>query len=223
MHSGQHDDKEQPATGGMDGTGATEEQPISTARPRRSAYKNGISQKSRGRQHIEGYNSVDDMEGESDATSSGGEWEGGDDDDVDDNIVDGEDDADVDMSDDDASIAEDEEDGEGYGRRRSLVVSLRYQKTHAPSVDSAIHTGEGPPDDISAAKPASLLGHDSYESKSYAAVHTGSPAPPITNIHAAVTETSANPLSQTGPILNGNSLDHKTFAQPNQDNPPTVS
>lgn len=222
MHSGQHDDKEQPATSGIDGTGATEEQSISTARPRRSAYKNGINQKPRGRQHIEGYNSVDDMEGESDATSSGGEWEGGDDDDdVDDNIVDGEDDADVDMSDDDASVAEDEEDGEDYGRRRSLVVSLRYQQNHAPSVDGAVYTGEGPPNDIGAAKPASLLGHDAYESEPYAAVQTGSPS--STNIHAAVTETSQNPLSQKSHILNGNSLDHKPFAQPKQDNPPTIS
>lgn len=215
MHSGQHDDKEDPATGGIDGTEATEEQPISTARPRRSTYKNGISQKPRGRQHIEGYNSVDDTEGESDATSSGGEWEGGDDDDVDDNIVNGEDDADVDMSDDDASIAEEEEHGEGYDRRRSLVVSLRYQKNHATSVDSAILSGEGPLKDTNAAEPASLLGDEAHEPRSYAVVHTGSPAPPITNIHAAVTEPSANSLPETSPILNGNSLDHDTFTPPN--------
>ncbi len=223
MHSGQHDDREHPVAEEMDGNDVTEEQPVSTARPRRSAYKNGVSQKPRGRQHIEGYNSVDDMEDESDATSSGGEWEGGNDDDIDDHIVDDEDDADVDMSDDGASVAEEGDDGQGYGRRRSLVVSLRYQKSHTPSVNSAVPSGGGPPKDFSVTKPASSLEHEALESKSYTTIQTGSRAPPITNIHAAVTEPSANPVTKAGPISNGSTLNHQILTQPPEDSPPNLS
>ena len=62
------------------------------------------------------------MDDESDATSTGNEWDGGDEDEPDDNIDDEDEDEDIDMSED--SIAEDEEDDP----RQSLVVSLRYVK-----------------------------------------------------------------------------------------------
>lgn len=80
----------------------------------------------RQKKHIDGYNSLDEMDDESDASSSGGDWDGGDDDedvvladDVD------EEDEDAEMSDSDDG--QDGEDGDLAGKG-SLVVSLRYQK-----------------------------------------------------------------------------------------------
>ena len=124
MLSGQHENREAQAAGGTDGaTDENEEQPISTGRSRRSASGAGVQGGQRGREHIAGYNKVDEMDDESDATSSGGEWDGGDDD-VDEKVVDDEDDDDADMSDDEASA--DEEDEETDIGKPSLVVSLRY-------------------------------------------------------------------------------------------------
>lgn len=203
MHSGQHDEREQPATVATDGTDEAEEEPESTGRPRRSAYRNGDGQKPGGRQHIEGYNSVDSMEDESDATSSGGEWQGGDDDEVDDNIVEDEDDVDADMSDNEASNVDGEDGSDGYGRRRSLVISLRYQKNTASVIDKSIPSEGEPP------KGNSTTKQETPESRSYVAMQTRSPAPPITNIHAAVAEPSTNPFIEAGPISYGTTLDQK--------------
>lgn len=101
-----------------------------SSRTRQSVLSNGATVKARPGTHIEGYNALDEMEEESDATSSGAEWDGGDDDDADDLVLDEEDEEDADMSDDDSSIA-DEEEGLTTGKirpRGSLVVALRYQK-----------------------------------------------------------------------------------------------
>jgi len=82
-----------------------------------------------GRKHIEGYNALDEMEDESDASMSGGEWDGGDDDeDVDDNIIDDEEDEDADMSESGESA---NEPVDGLASRPSLVVSLRFPKKSA--------------------------------------------------------------------------------------------
>ena len=81
----------------------------------------------RKKKHIDGYNSLDEMDDESDASSSGGDWDGGEDDEdvvlADD--VDDEDEEDAEMSDSDNG--QDGEDGDLAGKG-SLVVSLRYQK-----------------------------------------------------------------------------------------------
>ena len=91
------------------------------------------------KKHIDGYNSLDEMEDESDASSSGGDWDGGDDDDdvvlADD--VDDEEDEDADMS--DSVGSQDDEDGDLAGKG-SLVVSLRYQKPPKTS-NSQHHIG----------------------------------------------------------------------------------
>ena len=216
MHSGQHEEREQPATDGIDnGLGEGGEQQASTGRSRRSGYNNGVGQKPRSQEHIEGYNSVDDMEDESDASSSGGEWDGGGDDNVDDNIVDEEDDADEDVSDDDASVAKEEEDGEEYGERRSLVVALRYHKSHASSIDNTTSAEGGP--------PGSLSRHETPVSGPYATVQTGSPAPPIDNIHAAVAEPCAHLIPPTDSAPNGNTLNHQLPTQYKQDSPPALA
>ena len=97
--------------------------------------KNGATEKARPRKHIEGYNILDEMEDETDASSSGGEWEGGDDDEVDEHIVDDEDEDDADMSEDGVSITNgaDEIEMENNDEPNSLVVALRYQKKNSPS------------------------------------------------------------------------------------------
>ena len=87
-------------------------------RPRRSTSR---TTGSKGGDHIEGYNSVDEMDDEEEAASSGADDYGDDDDEV------------V-MDDDEPETDEDEEmsdeDGEAASRlpEKSLVVQLRYQK-----------------------------------------------------------------------------------------------
>lgn len=112
-----------------------------SSRTRQSALSNGATVKARPGRHIEGYNALDEMEDESDATSSGAEWDGGDDDDADDLVLDEEDEEDADMSDDESSIADEEEAVAAYKRRpqNSLVVALRYQKTaDPPAVNTSV-------------------------------------------------------------------------------------
>lgn len=99
------------------------DEPRVGGRPRRAAQQNRIKAKPFSRKQTEGYDSLESMGDESDATSSGNEWDGGDEDEPDDQIDDEEEDEDVDMSDD--SRAEEEEDDP----RQSLVVSLRYMKS----------------------------------------------------------------------------------------------
>ena len=77
-----------------------------------------------GRKHIEGYNELDEMEDESDATSSGNEWDGGDDDELDGNIMDDEEE-DVEMSDSGGSYDEVEQNSANIS---SFIVTLKYRK-----------------------------------------------------------------------------------------------
>ncbi|KAF2086881.1 hypothetical protein K490DRAFT_74087 [Saccharata proteae CBS 121410] len=73
------------------------------------------------RKHIEGYNSLDDMEDESEASLSGHEWDGGDDEE---DVVRAGDDEDEDM-------AESDEASDDNAEPASLVVKLKYGKvTH---------------------------------------------------------------------------------------------
>lgn len=130
MLSGQHEIKEMAETNDNHSAETGGEEIISRGRTRGSAYRNGVTHSTRPRKHIEGYNALDEMEYESDASSSGGDWDGADDDEVDDIIVDDEDEDDADMSDDEPSVANDEESPKEYfhDRPKSLVVSLRYRK-----------------------------------------------------------------------------------------------
>ena len=119
---GQQDGTEHLGTGEMDAAEDDEDEPRSRGRPRRAAQQNRSNVKAFSRKHAKGYDSLGSMDDESDATSTGNEWDGGDEDEPDDNIDDEDEDEDIDMSDD--SRAEDEEDDP----RQSLVVSLRYAK-----------------------------------------------------------------------------------------------
>lgn len=112
-----------------------------SSRTRQSALTNGAAIKARPGRHIEGYNALDEMEDESDATSSGAEWDGGDDDDADDLVLDEEDEEDAEMSDDESSIADEEEAVASYKSRprSSLMVALRYQKTaNLPTLHTSV-------------------------------------------------------------------------------------
>lgn len=124
MLSGQQDATEHSKIRGLDGAedDGDEDKPVTRGRPRRAAQQNRINAKPQSRKHTEGYESLGSMDDESDAISSGNDWDGGDEEEPDDHVDDEEEDEDVDMS--DTSAAEEEEDG----TRQSLVVSLRYMK-----------------------------------------------------------------------------------------------
>ena len=119
-----------------------EDEPVSRGRPRRAAQQNRVKAKPFSQKNIEGYGSLGSMDDESDATSSGNEWDGGDDDEADDHVGDEEEEDDVDMS--DTLGAEEEDDS----TQQSLVVSLRYLKSH-PS----------PPNQDTRNGPATFEGH----------------------------------------------------------------
>lgn len=130
MLSGQHESIEMPETNENHSAETGGEEIISRGRTRGSAYRDGVTHSTQPRKHIEGYNALDEMDDESDASSSGGDWDGADDDEIDEVIVDDEDEDDADMSDDEPSVANDEESPKGdfHDRPKSLMVSLRYRK-----------------------------------------------------------------------------------------------
>ena len=114
---------------------------------RRVGARNGVGHHPRPRGRFNGYNAVDAMDDESEATSSGGEWDGGDDeDDVNDHIgIDDEDeDDDIDMSDDGSSTGELGEPNSGAAgyAKGSLVVSLRYRQ-RKPNYDVPANPTDG--------------------------------------------------------------------------------
>lgn len=129
-------------TGGLDGAedgeNEDEDEPVSRGRPRRAAQHNSVKPKSHTAKHTKGYDSLGSMDDESDATSSGNEWDGGDEDEPDDRVDDEEEDEDVDMS--DVSVAEEEEEEED-DVQRSLVVSLRYKKQIPPPPSQDMRNG----------------------------------------------------------------------------------
>ena len=111
-----------------------EDGPVSRGRPRRAAQQNRVKAKALPREHAEEYNSLESMDDESDATSSGNEWDGGDGDEPDDHIDDDEEDEDEDVDMSENSVAEEDDDD----LPQTLVVSLRYKSSRpfSPSQDT---------------------------------------------------------------------------------------
>ena len=111
-----------------------EDGPVSRGRPRRAAQQNRARSKPLARGHAEEYNSLGSMDDESDATSSGNEWDGGDGDEPDDHIDDDEEDEDEDVDMSENSVAEEDDDD----LPQTLVVSLRYKRSRpfSPSEDT---------------------------------------------------------------------------------------
>lgn len=123
-----------------------EAQQLSSGRSQRSGLRNGVSRQA----HPDRYKSLgsyDGVDDDSDAPSSGEEWNGGGDDDgdiEDEQLPEADDEEDLDMSDDDIGPAEAsgiKEDGsQGRG---SLVVSLRYQRKPGQSSQSETPDPQG--------------------------------------------------------------------------------
>ena len=164
MLGGQQGDHGSSRTGNngvFDDEGGEEEgEGVAIGRTRGALSRNSVGQSLRSRARIGGYNAVDGMDDESDATSSGGEWDGGDDEDeVDEHLGEGEDE-DSDMSDDNASDVLGELDTNTTGQKRdSLVVSLRYQKTPQPLNPAAQANGSLDPTITPIVPPTALNGH----------------------------------------------------------------
>ena len=120
LHSGQTSTgRTSPATENYERSEASEEPPVAPGgRSTRSSGRAGVNGWARGGQHIEGYNSVDEMDDEDEATSSGAEWEGGDEDEPDDM---------------DDNMDEEDEDDDHFEEvePQSLIVKLRYGKRSA--------------------------------------------------------------------------------------------
>ena len=126
MLTGQANTSRQPSISGMDGAHGEDDEPPHLDRPRRTVQQNGSRPKAFTRGNIDDYNVLDSMDDESDASLSGDEWVGGDDDEPDIMNEDDEDDEDdeAEMSDNRASTSEEDVDAVSS----SLVVSLRYKK-----------------------------------------------------------------------------------------------
>ena len=127
-----------------DDEGEEEEEAHTGVRTRGGSSRNSAGQSLQSRARIDQYNAIDRMDEESDATSSGGEWDGGDDDDdeVDDHGGDGDDD-DTNMSDDNISDGlEEVHTNFTNGKRDSLVVSLRYRQKKPQPFDTATQASD---------------------------------------------------------------------------------
>lgn len=109
--SGQATERASPATGEYERSDASGEQPPTNGRATRGVNSSSNGWR-RGRTHIETYNSVDEMDDEDDATTSGGEWDAGDEDEAADQM----------------DVDEDENDFEDDDEPKTLVVHLRYPK-----------------------------------------------------------------------------------------------
>lgn len=126
--TGQHESTEhdRPDKEGLDAIDTDH----SRSRSRRSVQENGVRTKTQTQRNVDSYDSEDVKNDESDVTSSGHEWQGGDEDEADDNIDDDEDDEDIDMSDVEGS----EEGARSFDTPQgSLMVTLRYAKRNASS------------------------------------------------------------------------------------------
>ena len=122
---------ELPTNGASDSIMDVGEESRVAGRTRQSDLRHALPNESRPRKHIEGYNVLDEMEYESDASSTEEDWDGVDDDDIDGNIADDDDEEDDDdTSSEERSIGsgEREVDAKIKDQHNSLIVALRYQK-----------------------------------------------------------------------------------------------
>ena len=211
--SGQQEATESSRIGGSNEAEVYEDKdgPVAHGRPRRAAQQNKMKAKALPRKHAEGYDSLGSIDDESDATSSGNEWDGGDEDEPDDHIDDDDDDdeeeeeeeEDVDMSDN--SVAGEE----GDDPQQSLVVSLRYTQKHR--FPSSQDTPNGPP-----AKP---------ENHSINPTPTGSskgPPPPLETAPSTepVTKSSHDAPKPAQTTPHSRSAEHPASLDPKPQVPP---
>ena len=149
MLSGQADVTEQANLNGTNQTDGDDEEPFLRGNSRGAVPR----VKARAGKHIEGYNELDEMDDESDAPSSGNEWDSGAEEEADEpsEEEDGEDE-DIAMSDDDEIIAKEEKSDVGDdSRSQSLMVSLRYSKLRSSPVSTNATNGTPGPEQDNAA------------------------------------------------------------------------
>ena len=124
-----HQDSQGPsAAKAYNGQGEADGVGAATRGRTRGTSRNGVGRSVKSGNHMNGLDALDAMDDESDATSSGEEWDGGnddDDDEVDEHLGEEESHEDTDLSDDNDS---DEPDENGTDCQGSLIVSLRYKQ-----------------------------------------------------------------------------------------------
>ena len=98
--------------------------------PRNNQFST-IQSQVRSTKHHKGYESLDSVDNESDVTTSGGEWEGGDSDEPDEPLEEEEEDDDDEEEEDEDMEMNDSKDGKEEDLRQSLVVSLRYRRSNS--------------------------------------------------------------------------------------------
>ncbi|KAI9700353.1 MAG: hypothetical protein M1836_002368 [Candelina mexicana] len=224
LHSGQATDRSTPAAGAVEGQ---EDVPEGTAvvngRPRRSGLRQETNGWARGTDHIAGYNSVDEMEDEDDAASSGGEWEAGEDD-ADDHADDDIDEQDDDISDEDTEM----DDGDDSVRKfRSLVVQLTYHKkpdTGAKSSDGTSATSQAqshPSKAMPVSPPVTLTnGHTPQETPQNGNIENKVEQPPMADKTPAP---SKNPTTRPQFPFQANTLHGIQAAMAPPPSPPTTT
>lgn len=133
--SGQTTERASPASGEYVRSEGSEELRASNTRATRSGSRPTANGWTKNRKHIDGYNSLDEMEDEDEATSSGQEWDGGDDDDAEDHMD----------ADEEEGFSDEVSDGDVSAQKRSLLVKLQYRKPSGPSgTDSpVVHSSQG--------------------------------------------------------------------------------
>ncbi|KAL8794855.1 MAG: hypothetical protein Q9195_002567 [Heterodermia aff. obscurata] len=124
-----HQDKQAPSAARVyDGPGEADGAGVATRGRTRGTSRNESGQRVKSRSNTNGIDALGAMDDESDATSSGEEWDGGnddDDDEIDEQLGEEESHEDTDLSDDNNS---DELEDINTDRQGSLIVSLRYKQ-----------------------------------------------------------------------------------------------
>ena len=122
------DNQGPPIAKAYGGQGEADGVGVATRGRTRGTSRNGVGRSAKSQSHTNGLDALDTMDDDSDALSSGEEWDGGiddDDDEVDEHPGDEESHESTDLSDDSNSDGLEEID---TGRQGSLIVSLRYKK-----------------------------------------------------------------------------------------------
>ncbi|KAI4165692.1 MAG: hypothetical protein LQ342_000634 [Letrouitia transgressa] len=188
-----HEDSQQlSANGDTDANENTESQQLSLGRPQRTAYKDRDIQNRQFTKNINGYESLGELDDESD-TSSGEEWNGGDENESDDNAAEFEDEDDEEMND---SISANSREGDSSTAENdrsphSLVVSLRYLKHQNISTEDPV--SQNPPDSHRDLAPSQQAA--SWYPQNHAIVE---PAVALDVVSSSAQETHQLPIANEG-------------------------
>ncbi|KAL9601733.1 MAG: hypothetical protein Q9219_002344 [cf. Caloplaca sp. 3 TL-2023] len=166
--STQHDHGQTSSIGGLDGTDDDE-------KPQQSVLRSGRATRSEKRKeltHAEDSESADGMDDDSDTTESGQEWNGGDEDEADDHVDNGQDDDNMtdDISEDELAISS------VPHPQRSLVISLRYPKPVPLSTPAALNGAGNTKESESVSDQVPPLEANPFATPTYTNNHVPKPA-----------------------------------------------